>query len=453
VGAALLGAKVAIVEKHLLGGDCLNVGCVPSKALIAAARAIQASREAAGLAVGAPGTAVDFSAAMERVRRIRAEISEHDSVQALRAFGVEVYLGEAKLVSPDLVEVGGQRLRFARAVVATGSRPTTLPVPGLAETGFLTNETVWALTSLPPRLVIVGGGPIGCELAQALRRLGSKVSMVSLDGRLIPGEDADAAAALAEQFRREGIETVLGAKIVRVERQASGKALLFAKEGQEGLLVADEIIVAVGRAPNVEGLGLERAGVETDERGVKVDDRLRTSNPRIYAAGDVCSAFKFTHAADAMARVVIQNALFFGRKKASALVIPWCTYTDPEIAQVGITAEEAARRPTEVMTFTVSLKEIDRFVLDGEGEGFVRAHCTRKGQILGATIVARRAGEMIGEVALAMTAGLPLQTFSRTIHPYPTQTEALKRLGDERERTRLTPRVRGLLRRFMRWRR
>lgn len=455
VGAAGLGAKVAIVEKHLLGGDCLNFGCVPSKGVLRAARAVAAVHEASAFGVRMEGPVdFDFATAMERMRRLRAGISQNDSAHRLAKLGVDVFLGEAKFVAPDVVEVDGQRLRFSRAVIATGARAARLPIPGLAEAGFLTNETVFSLTELPRRLIVIGAGPIGCELAQAFRRFGSEVSIVSLDPRVLPREDADAAAVLSAQFTREGIHLALGAKIRRVERRGDGKVVIFEGQRPYEEVIGDEILVAVGRAPNVEGLDLEAAEVAFDRSGVKVDDQLRTTNRRIYAAGDICSIYKFTHAADAMARIVLQNALFFGRKKASALVIPWCTYTQPEIAHVGLYQKEARERGVDVATFTVPLTEMDRAVLDGDDDGFARVYAEKKsGRILGATLVARHAGEMIAEMSLAITAGLTLGAVSKTIHPYPTQAEAWKRVGDAWSRSRLTPRVRGFFERYLRLRR
>ncbi len=452
VGAAALGAKVAIVERHLLGGDCLNFGCVPSKAILRVARVAHEVRRASALGVRTT-CEVDFGAAMERMRRLRAGLSRNDSAQRLTGLGVDVFLGKARFVAPDAVEVDGRRLTFSRAVIATGARAASLPIPGIAEVGALTNETVFSLTELPRRLVVIGAGPIGCELAQAFRRFGSMVTIVSLDPRLLPREDGDAQAVLAAQFEREGIATALGARIRGVDRRGADKVVRFERDGELEEVAGDEILVAIGRAPNVEGLGLEAAGVAFDERGVKVDDRLRTTNRRIFAAGDVCSAYKFTHAADAMARIVLQNALFFGRKKASALVIPWCIYTDPEIAHVGLTEAEARERGLDVATFTVPLQEVDRAILDEEADGFARVHIDRKSGRIVATMVARHAGEMIGEMALAVTAGLPISTLARTIHPYPTQAEAWKRLADAWNRTHLTPRVRGFFQRLFAWRR
>ncbi|GIW42740.1 MAG: mercuric reductase [Candidatus Binatia bacterium] len=453
VGAASLGAKVAIVERQLLGGDCLNFGCVPSKGVLRAARAVYQMRHVQDFGIRATFE-FDFAGAMERMRRLRATISHNDSARRLRSLGVDVYFGHAQFVGPDELEVDGRRLRFARAIIATGARAASLPVPGLEEAGYLTNETVFSLTKLPRRLVVIGAGPIGCELSQAFRRFGSEVTIVSLDPRLLPRADPDAAAILSEQFDREGIVTVLGAHLRKVEKRGSEKVVTAERDGGIVQVAADEILVAVGRQPNTDGLRLEAAGVVFDRTGIKVNDRLQTTNPKIYAAGDICSAYKFTHAADAMARIALQNALFFGRKKASALVIPWCTYTDPEVAHVGLTEDEARARGFDVTTLTVPLREVDRAILDGEDNGFARLHVERRsGRILGATMVAAHAGEMIGELSLALTAGLNISTLGQTIHPYPTQAEAWKKAADAYNRLRLTPRVRAFFEWFLSWRR
>ncbi|MEK6606583.1 MAG: mercuric reductase [Myxococcota bacterium] len=449
-GAAGLGAKVALVERHLLGGDCLNFGCVPSKGILRSAHAVHDVRTAASFGVQVDGVVrVDFGAAMARMRGLRAGISRNDSVHRLTALGVDVYLGEARFLAGETLEVGGCRLRFKRAVLATGARAAGLPVPGLAEAGYLTNETVFSLTELPRRLVVIGAGPIGCELAQAFRRFGSEVTVVSLDERLLPREDEDAAAIVTARFEKEGVNLALGARLVRVAREGASKVVAFDRGRGEEQVAGDEVLVAVGRAPNVEALGLEAAGIEFDRFGVKVDDRLRTTNRRVYAAGDICSVHKFTHAADAMARVVLQNALFFGRKKASALRIPWCTYTDPEVAHVGLYEKEAVAKGLDVRTHTVELAEVDRAILDGEAEGFARVHVdARSGHILGATLVARHAGDMLGEVVLAMNEGHRIDALSRAIAPYPTQGEVWKRLGDAHQRLRLTPRLKRWLARW-----
>lgn len=455
-GAASLGARVALVERHLMGGDCLTVGCVPSKGVIRASRAVHDARHAKAFGViGTAGISLDFAAAMERMRRIRAAISRHDSAERFsRELGVDLFFGSARFAGPDAIEVEGTRLRFRRAAVCTGARATVPPVPGLMEAGCLTNETVFSLTELPPRLAVIGAGPIGCELAQAFTRMGSRVTVIEAFDRILPREDPDAAAIIQDAMMREGTIVLLGARIASVSRRETGKVLAVEEGGALHEVEVDEILVGAGRTPNVEGLNLEVAGIAWDPvTGVTVDDHLRTTNRRVFAAGDICSPYRFTHAADAMARIVIANALFGGRQKKSALVIPWCTYTDPEVAHVGMYEEQARTKRMEVTTLTVPLAQVDRALLDGEAEGFARVHL-KKGtdRILGATIVARHAGEMIGELTLAMTAGLGLGAIGRTIHPYPTQAEAVRKLADAWNRTRLTPFVKKVLDTWLRWR-
>jgi pyruvate/2-oxoglutarate dehydrogenase complex dihydrolipoamide dehydrogenase (E3) component len=455
-GAAGLGAKVALVERHLLGGDCLNYGCVPSKAIIRSSRVSAEVRNAGLFGVKVPGSPeVDFPAVMERMRRLRAGISRHDAAARLRDLGVDVFLGEARFSGPDTVEVADKTLRFKKAVIASGGRPVRPAVPGLAEAGFLTNETVFSLTSRPERLLVMGGGPIGCEFAQALQRLGCRVTLLHKYSRLMNREDADAAALLQKVFLQEGINLILNATPLQVTKTAGGKRVEFEANGQRGEIEVEEILIGAGRAPNVEGLNLEAAGVEYEAgkgRGVLVNDRLRTTNPRIYAAGDICLPYQFTHLADAAARIVIQNALFFGRKKLSALTIPWCTYTDPEVAQVGLNEDEAEKKGVQIQTFLKPLGGVDRAVVDGEEEGFVKIHVqTGTDRILGATIVARHAGEMISEVTTAMVGRMGLGALAAVIHPYPTQAEAIRQTGDLYNRTRLTPRVRRWFARFLAW--
>ena len=453
-GAAGLGARVALVERHLLGGDCLNYGCVPSKSLIRSSRVAGELQAAAGLGFRLPGASrADFPAVMERMRAIRARISHHDSAQRFRSLGVDVFLGEARFASSDTVEVGGKALRFKRAVLATGARAADSGIPGIEEVGYLTNETIFSLTELPARLAVVGGGPVGCELAQAFRRLGSEVVLFHGSTRLLDREDPEAAEIIRQSFLREGIRLALSSRPVRAERSAGGKALVIRTPAGEERIEVDEILAGTGRSPNVEGLNLEGVGVAYDPvAGVRVDDCLRTTNPRIFAAGDICMEAKFTHAADAAARIVIQNALFFGRKRLSSLVIPRCTYTDPEIAQVGLSAEGAQRARIEVTTFVRRFSEVDRAITDGEEGGWVKIHVRRgTDKIVGATIVAPHAGEMISEITLAMVGGLGLGALAGVIHPYPTQSEAIKQAGDAYQRTRLTPIVKKLLSRFLEW--
>jgi mercury(II) reductase len=455
-GAAGLEAKVALVEKHLLGGDCLNVGCVPSKCMIRSARVMADFTAAGRYGIRVPeGVEVDFPEVMERLRRLRAEISPHDSAQRFQQLGVDVFLGTARFSGANTVEVAGQTLRFKQAVIATGTRPAEPAIPGLAEAGYLTNETVFSLTQRPQRLAVVGGGPIGCELAQTFRRLGSEVVLLHKDGHLLNREDEDAAEIIQRTFIDEGIQVVLSSQIQRVELRAEGKVLHYETDGKAGSVVVDEILVGAGRVPNVEGLDLERVGVKYNRhQGVQVNDQLQTTNPRIYAAGDVCMNWKFTHAADAAARIVIQNALFLGRKKLSSLTMPWVTYTDPEVAHVGLYEQQAQAQGIQLDTYLVPLEEVDRAIADGETAGFAKIHVKQgTDKIVGATIVARHAGEMISEVTLAMVGNLGLKAIASTIHPYPTQAEVIRKAADAYNRTRLTPTVKKLFSNWFAWQR
>ena len=455
VGAAGLGAKVALIEKHFMGGDCLNVGCVPSKAIIRSARAVAAVREAAEFGVNVrPGTTVDFGRVMERMRRLRADLSPHDSARRLTELGVDVFLGAGKFIGADTIEVGGQTLHFRKAVIATGARAAVPPIPGLKDVPCLTNETLFSLTELPKRLGVIGAGPIGCEMAQSFARFGSEVFLVEAEHGILPREDRDASEIVRTSLERDGVKLLCCGQDLKLARDPNGVRLQVGSHGRGYDVLVDQLLVAVGRAPNVEGLGLETVGVGFDRKGVKVNDRLQTANPRVYACGDVCSAYPFTHAADFMARIVIQNALFKGRAKASSLLIPWATYTSPEIAHVGLYEKDANAQGIEVSTFTQELSKVDRAILDGETEGFVRVH-VRKGtdEIVGATVVAAHAGDLIGELTLAMKGKLGLNTLGATIHPYPTQAEAVRRTGDLYNRTRLTPFVKSVLQRWLAWQR
>lgn len=452
MGAAGVGAKVAIVERGLLGGDCLNVGCVPSKAIIRSGRLVGELQAAERFGVQVPpGSAVDFGKVMERMRQVRARISPDDSVAFFESLGIDVFLGAAHFSGPDTLALDdGQTLRFKKAVIATGARPAEPPIPGLAEAGYLTNETVFSLTERPARLAVIGGGPIGCELAQAFRRLGSEVVLFHNTDHILNREDSDAAEIVQQAFVREQIGLLLNAQITAVSQRDGTKVLAYTQPdagGKSGGEVeVDAILVATGRVPNVETLNLEAVGVAYDTRqGVHVDDRLQTTNPRIFAVGDVCMAQKFTHAADAAARIVVRNALFLGRAKLSDLTMPWCTYTDPEVAHVGLYPHEAAARGIAIDTYTVPLSRVDRAIADGADEGFVKVH-TRQGsdKIVGATIVASHAGDLISEITLAMVGGLGLGTIYQTIHPYPTQAEAIRAVANAYNRTRLTPTVKKL---------
>ena len=448
-GAAGLGARVALVERGLLGGDCLNTGCVPSKSLLASARAAAI----AGAERGQP--AADFGAAMERMRRIRAEIAAHDSAARFRDLGVDVFLGEARFVARDAVAVEGARLRFARAVIATGARPAVPGIPGLSEAGYLTSESVFDLTALPRRLAVVGGGPIGCELAQAFVRFGSRVVVVEREERLLPSEDPDVGEAIRSALSADGVELALGATLARVEPTPSGIRLALDEPAGRRSVEADAVLIAAGRTPNVEGLGLDAAGIDLDGHGrIRADDRLRTTNRRVYVAGDVVGGRQFTHLADAHARIVVRNALFPGRAKASALTVPECTFTDPEVARVGHTLASAAAAGLGTRDFVQHFDAVDRARLEGEEGGFARVLIEEGSDaIVGATIVGRHAGELIALVALAIESGAGLGDLASIVWPYPTRAQVLGAVADQYQRSRLTPRNRRYLARWMAWRR
>lgn len=453
--AAGLGARVALVERELLGGDCLNVGCVPSKALLAAAHRAADVRDAAGLGVHADGGCrVDFPAVMERMRELRASFSHHDSVQRFAGLGVDVYLGSGSFSGPDTVVVEGRALRFGKAVIATGTRPAVPAIPGLDGVDCLTNKSVFSLAELPPRLAVIGAGPVGCEMAQAFARFGSSVCLIEAQQGILPGEDPEASAPIRHSLARDGVTILCGSREPEARQQPDGIHLRLAADGETRRVVVDRLLVAAGRTPNIDGLGLEKAGVDWQPQGVIVNDHLQTTNPRIYAAGDVCTPYRFTHAADFMARTVVRNALFRGRARASALVIPWCIYTAPELARIGLDARQAAEQGIAIDTFTEPLEGNDRAVIAGETAGFVQLRVRRgTDRIVGATIVASHAGELIPQLSLAMTHGLGLRAFASTIYPYPTRSEAIRRIGDQYLRGRLTPGIKAIFSRWLTWQR
>ncbi|MBD2446246.1 mercuric reductase [Nostoc sp. FACHB-152] len=448
-----LGLKVALIEKHLMGGDCLNVGCVPSKCMIRSSRVLGEIWQAKnfGINISQQQVEVDFPAVMARMRRVRADISPHDSAERFKNLGIDVFLGSGRFASNNTVEVDGKTLRFKKAVIATGARAVRPPIPGIETVGYLTNETVFSLIQRPDKLAVIGGGPIGCELAQTFRRLGCEVTLFHSGSHLLNKEDADAAEIVQNVLISEGIRVVLNCQLEEVVSVTEGKRLYFSANGNRDSVTVDEILVGAGRAPNVEGLNLEAVGVEYDTRqGVKVNDYLQTTNAKIYAAGDICMNWKFTHAADAAARIVIKNTLFspfgLGRSKLSSLVMPWVTYTDPEIAHVGMYEHEAQKRGIDVATITIPFNSVDRAIADGEEAGFLKIlHKKGSDEILGATIVAAHAGEMISEVTTAIVNKIGLSKLSSVIHPYPTQAEAIKKAADAYRRTLLTANTKRIL--------
>lgn len=461
--AAGVGAKVALVERQLMGGDCLNVGCVPSKAIIRAARAWSDLRRMEDFGVHIPpGVKYDFGTAMTRMRRLRASLSRMDSAHRFKKLGVDVFLGNGCFAGSNTIEVhgsaGSRTVRFSKAAICTGARAAAPPISGLEKAGYLTNETIFNLTELPRRLAVIGAGPIGCEMAQSFARFGSKVVLFERLANILPREDVDAAEAVQCQMKKDGVEFVFHANVTKVDTNGMEKIISYETEGAVKELVVDQIVVGTGRSPNVEGLGLDRAGVDFDTReGVKVSQRLQTSNARIFAAGDVCFPFKFTHTADAMAQILIQNALFphplgLGYASTTSLIIPWCTYTVPEIAHVGMYEADAKIQGIEIETYTFNMNEVDRAVLDGEEEGFARIH-VKKGsdRILGVTIVAAHAGDMINEFTVLMRGGLGAKLIAGTIHPYPTQAEVNRKVVNLWRKAHFTEGQKTILRKWFAW--
>ncbi len=454
-GAAGLGAKVALIESHLMGGDCLNVGCVPSKALLKCAKTAASFLHSHELGIKIDGeVSVDFGAVMERMRKLRAGIAPHDSATRFsRDLGTDLFVGKGRFTGRNTVEVNGKRLEFAKAVIATGGSAAIPAIEGMAEAPYLTNATLFNLTELPARLGVIGAGPIGLEMAQAFRRFGSKVTVFARDMNILPKEDPEAAGIVADSLTRDGVVFEFKARInaVRCEGRKPPITVVFENDKGEHDLEFDALLVAAGRKPNVNGIGLEAAGVDYDERmGVKVNDRMQTSNSNVYAVGDVASRYQFTHMADFMARLVIRNALFFGRDRFSNFLVPWTTFTDPEVAHVGLYEKDLREREIEFATFQRNFSDVDRSIVDGETEGFVKIH-VKKGtdEIFGATVVGTHAGDMISEITVAIQSGTGLGKLANVIHPYPTAAEAIRQCGDAYNRTRLTPTIEKIFHRLM----
>ena len=422
--AASAGHTVAMVERNLTGGTCVNFGCTPSKSLLRAARAVFHAREGEKFGYrlnDAPR--VDFAAVMTRVREMRAFSGSLDAVSVAAGAGIDVFLGDARFVGPDAVEVNGQRLRFEKALIASGSGPAVPDVPGLSAADYLTNETVFELTTLPRRLVCLGGGAVNCELAQAFRRLGSEVDLVDSAERLLSVEALAASEVLAKRLAAEGVRLHLGVKATKVD---GVQKRLTLSDGTE--LAYDALLVAAGRKVNVNGMGLETAGVKFSAYGVEADDHLRTANHAVYAAGDVARPEKYTHAAFAMAKLVVANALGGAKERVSDLVIPRCTYTDPEVAQVGITPQEAAERGIAIDTHRLELTKVERAMIDGEADGFIALY-TYNGVIVGATFVSAHAGESLPLLTLVVMQKMAPADLAAVIHCYPTQVEAIQRVA------------------------
>jgi len=445
-GTAGLGGRVALIERNKMGGDCLNFGCVPSKALISSARLIQHIRHAEKWGLDRQSPQFAFEKVFDRMRERRAKIAPNDSQERFESLGVDVFRGEARFVSPHELEVDGQKLRAKNFVIATGSRATIPKIEGIDQVPYFTNETIFdELREKPESMIVLGGGPIGCELGQTFSRLGVKVTIVQRGAQLLPREDVDVAEFMQNRFMAEGIRFHLKAPAKRVSMYDGKFALEFADVEP---ITADAMLIATGRTPNLLALNLKAAGVDYDARGVKVNTYLQTSQPHIYAAGDITNSLKFTHTADFTARIVVRNILMpfqFLRQKVDWSVVPWCTYTDPEVAHVGLGEEEARRKNIGYDLFVVPLEDVDRAVVESEELGFAKILAAKgSDKILGSTIVATHAGDLLHEFVLAMKASIGLGTIASTIHAYPTFAELARKAGDKYNKTRLTPRAKKI---------
>src|SRR5438128_6588535 len=453
-GTAGLGGRVALVERNLMGGDCLNFGCVPSKALISSARLIQQIHDAEKWGLDRQSPQFAFEKVLERMRGRRAKIAANDSQERFESLGVDVFRGEARFVSPYEIQVDAQKLRARNFVITTGSRATIPKIGGIDEVPYFTNETIFdELKTKPESMIVLGGGPIGCELAQTFRRVGVQVTIVQRGDQLLPREDRDVAEFLERRLINEGVRIIKNADAHSVATSGTRKVALQLLDRQSGRLAertffADALLVAIGRKANFRSLDLKSVGVDVNERGVRVNDYLQTSQRHIYAVGDVIGPFLFTHMADAQARVVVRNIVVpfqFLRQKMDYSVVPWCTYVDPEVAHVGLGEKEAKQKDVDYDLFVVPLEDVDRAVVESEEAGFAKI-LTAKGsdKILGARIVAPHAGDLLHEFVLAMNANIGLGKIASIIHAYPTFAELARKAGDKYNKTRLTPRAKKI---------
>jgi pyruvate/2-oxoglutarate dehydrogenase complex dihydrolipoamide dehydrogenase (E3) component len=452
-GGAALGLHVALVEREALGGDCLWTGCVPSKALIAAGKLAHHMRHAERLGLVGASPAHAFERVMRRVHEARARVAQHDDPERFRRMGIDVVFGAAEFRSRDVVAVDGRELQARRVVVATGAEPAIPPIPGLADVPYLTYASAFVQTSLPRVLVVLGGGPIGLEFAQVYRRLGADVTVIEMLPQLLPREDARAAAVVGTALEREGVAVHVGARVERVERDAGGHTVVRARaaSGESIAVSCDAVFVATGRKASTAGLGLEAIGVATEHGSVVVDPALRSSVPGVWAAGDVTGGPQFTHVAEYQAKLVLRNALFPLTAKTDYAAVPAVTYTDPEVARVGLTERGARERHAGVQVYRYPFADLDRAIVDGHDDGFVEIVARRGGRIVGATIVGSGAGDLLAPLVLAMRRRIPLPKLSQMVYPYPTMSEGIKRTADAYYRAKLAGRSGAWLRRVVRW--
>lgn len=439
-GAAALGAKAVIVEKNALGGDCLYYGCVPSKTLIHSAKVAQTLRDAARFGIAGQTPDIHIADVMQRVQAVIKQIEPNDSPERFTALGVKVIFGSGHFTDEATFLVNGEALQAKKFVIATGTRPAIPPISGIDQVPFLTNESIFSAQEKIPHLLILGGGPIGCEMAQSFRRLGSQVTLFDMAPRLLPREDQDMGAVVAAQFEQEGMQLHFGVQVLKIERQNGGVQVVL-KHDQHGeiRLSGSHLLVAAGRKPNLENLGLENAGVALEKGRLVLDARLRTTSQNIYACGDVAGPYLFTHMAEHQAGVVLKNALFHWPSKVQNSAIPWCTFTDPELARVGLSEEEAQQQGIVHRVYRFPFVEIDRAVAEGETVGMAKIITSLRGKLLGACIAGPQAGELIAEYALAIRKGMKASDLSNTIHVYPTLAQINRRVADQRLKEALTP--------------
>lgn len=430
--AGRVGAQVLLVDKQYLGGDCLHYGCVPSKALIRCANVAHTVRDAGRFGVKLHGNStVDFSDVMQYVREAIDVVGNSDSEEVLRSRGVDVVFGGARFLSPTRIQVGDRQLEASRSIISVGSRAVAPPIPGLRKAGFIDHVGLFQLNEQPRRLVVIGGGPIGVEMGQAMARLGSEVTILERSDRLLRNDDEELARLLAAYLEEE-LTLLVGASVTEVRRLAHGKTVVFEEDGEQKTIDCDEILVATGRKPNLEELGLAEAGVDFNSKGIIVNDRLRTTAPNIWACGDCTGSYQFTHFAEAQARVATRNALFAGNEKFKEKDVPWTTFSDPEVAHVGMTEAQARAEHDPIRVYRFPYAELDRAVCDGMTKGLGKIVCDLNGNILGASLLGSHAGEAITEIVIAMKASIPLHKLAQFIHVYPTLGRIIRRLGDQR---------------------
>lgn len=431
-GASQFGARVALVEREKLGGDCLHHGCVPTKVLVHSARIVSLMKRGEEFGLNPIKIDFEFKRIMDHMRAIQNKIGEHDAPERFERMGIKVFFGEGKFLDKNRFELNGSEIKSKRFLISTGARSFKLPIPGLESVNTLDNVKILALDKLPQSLLVLGAGPIGMEFAQIFNRFGSKVTVIEKAGQILPREEKEIANRLEEMLKKEGVDIFTCVETKMVEER-EGKKVIVATCGKiEKRFVADELLVAIGRAPNIEGLNLENIGVKTTRAGIVVDDTLRTTVSNIWAAGDVTGLFPFTHMAEYEAGIVIGNALFpFVNRKIDKNAVPWTTFTDPELARAGLTEDEARDKYGEISVYRYEFSEHDRAIIDGETGGLIKLVCDKKGKILGAHILGVGAGDLINEYIFAMKYGLPIKKISQTVHPYPSMGQIVKRSADQ----------------------